>query len=322
MKKKQEEDVSTMFLVPKRIYLAVREVISEDDKINQLDQLNNDTNYIEKAIQFRQQKSYKSQPEALKKTVSTSVNTLNNIEQAAQIKGKSFPARNSEELSQDGFTSVSPSSGSPLDGPNFIFPPVNRTEAENVKHQKEITLSHQEIATENLLDSEPQPQRREPSNINSKKKNNFPSKLKCPFCNYATYSRVYFLMDHLRNKHNYRPSLEEERSARETLEKAKTEHNSNKTKEPLPSFRGRRKNSDDEDESGIPLKRRKQVNKEPLPSFRGRRKKVDVEDESGIPLKRRKLVSKEPLPSFRGKRKKPMSRMKAAFHRSDGNAFI
>ena len=241
MKKKQEEDVSTMFLVPKRFYLAVREVISEDDKLNQLDQLNKGTNYIENAIQFKQQKSYKSQPEDLKKTVSTSVNTFNNIEQPAQIETISLPARNSEELSQDGFTSVPPSSGSQLDGPNIIFPPVNPTEAENVKHQKEITLSHQEIASENLLNNKPQPQHCEPSNIDSKKKNNVPPKLRCPFCKYATYSRVYFLMEHLRNKHNYRASLEEERSARETLEKAKIERNSNKTKEPLPSFRGKRK---------------------------------------------------------------------------------
>ena len=257
MKKKQEEDVSTMFLVPKRIYLALREVISEDDKLNQLDQLNKGTNYIEDAIQFKQQKSYKTQPEDLKKTVSTLVNTFNNIEQPAQMEINTLPARNSEELSQNGFTSVPPSSGSQPDGPNFIFPPVNPTEAENVKHQKEITLSHQEIASENLLNNEPQPQHCEPSNIDLKKKNIVPPKLRCPFCNYATYSRVYFLMQHLRNKHNYRASLEEERLARETLEKAKIERNSNKTKEPLPSFRGKRKNISDEDESGIPSKRRK-----------------------------------------------------------------
>ena len=275
MKKKQEEDVSTMFLVPKRIYLAVREVISEDDKLNQLDQLNKGTNYIENAIQFKQQKSYKSQLEDLKKTVSTSVNTFNNIEQPAQIERISLPARNSEELSQDGFTSVPPSSGSQLDGPNFIFPPVNPTEAENVKHQKEITLSHQEIASENLLNNKPQPQHCEPSNIDLKNKNNVPPKLRCLFCKYATYSRVYFLMEHLRNKHNYRASLEEERSARETLEKAKIERNSNKTKEPLPSFRGKRKNINAEDESDIPLKRRKRNcltknydENEPLPKLR------------------------------------------------------
>ena len=298
MKKKQKEDINTMFLVPKRIYFAVREAIGKDDKVNQLDRLNNDTNYKEKAIQFRQQKSYKSQPEDMKKTVSTSVNTMNNIEQSAQIEGESLPARNSEELSQDGLTSVSASSVSPLEGPNFIFPPINRSEPENVKHQEEITLSHQGNASENLLDSAPQPKRRKPSNNISMKKGDVRPKLRCSFCNYATYSRAYFLMEHLRKKHNYRPSLEEERSARETLEKAKIEHDSNKTKEPLPSFRGRRKNADVEDESGIPLKRRKQVSKKPLPSFRGKRKNTDDEDESGIPLKRRKQVSKKPLPSL------------------------
>ena len=75
-------------------------------------------------------------------------------------------------------------------------------------------------------------------------------------------------MEHLRRKHNYRPSLEEERSARETLEKAKIEHESNKTKEPLPSFRGKRKNTDDEDESGIPSKQRKQVYSDKKPKMR------------------------------------------------------
>ena len=66
-------------------------------------------------------------------------------------------------------------------------------------------------------------------------------------------------MEHLRKKHNYPPSLEEEGSARETLEKAKIEHKLNKTKEPLPSFHSKRKNTDDVDESDIPPKRRKQI---------------------------------------------------------------
>ena len=159
-----------------------------------------------------------------------------------------------------------------------------------MKPQEEITLSHQEIAPENLLNSASQPQHHEPTNVISTKKGDVPPKLRCLFCNYATYSRTYFLMEHLRRKHNYRPTLEEERSARETLEKAKIEHESNKTKEPLPSFRGKRKNADDEDESGIPSKRRKQVTKEPLPSFHGKRKYANVKDESSIPSKRWKQV--------------------------------
>ena len=302
MKKKQKDDINTMFLVPKRIYLAVREVIGEDDKVNQLDRLNNDSNYIEKAIQFRQQKSYKSQPEDSKKTVSTSVNTMNNIGQSTLIEGESATARNSEELSHDEHTSASTSGVSPLEDPHFIFPPVNQSELKNVTHQEEISLLHQGNAAENPLDSVPQPKRHKPSNISMKKRDVRP-KLRCSFCHYATYTRPYFLMEHLRKKHNYRPSLEEERSARETLAKAAIERDKNKTKEPLPSFRGKRKNVDDEDESDIPLKRRKQVSKKPLPSFRGKRKNSDDEDESGIPSKRRKQVSKKTLPSFRGKRK-------------------
>ena len=121
-----------------------------------------------------------------------------------------------------------------------------------MKRQEEITLSHQEIAPENLFDTASQPQRREPTNVFWTKKDDVPPKLRCSFCTYATYSRTYFLMEHLRRKHNYHPSLEKERSARETIEKAKIEHESNKTKEPLPSFRGKRKNADDEDESCIP----------------------------------------------------------------------
>ena len=73
--KKPKEDISTMILVPKRIYFAMRETFGEEDKVKQLNQLNNDTNYIEKAIQFRQQKILQVTPEALKKTVSTLADT-------------------------------------------------------------------------------------------------------------------------------------------------------------------------------------------------------------------------------------------------------
>ena len=323
-----------MFLVPKRIYFAVREAIGEDDKVKHLDRLNNDTNYIEKAIQFGQQKSYKSQQEDSK-------NSINNIEQTASIEGKSLPDGNNEELSQDGSAPDTASGVSPPAGPSFIFPPVNHSEQENVQqqqqqqhhhqqqhlqhqhqqqHREEISLLHRGNATENLLDNAPHSKQPKPSINLLKKKIDVRPKLRCSFCK-ATYARSYFLMEHLRKKHNYRPSLGEERSAREALEKAKIGHDSIKAKEPLPSFRGKRKNVDDEDESDIPIKRRKQIckkplplekaqighdsikAKEPLPSFRGKRKNVDDDDESDIPLKRRKQICKKPLPSFRGKRK-------------------
>ena len=305
-----------MFLMPKRIYFAVREAIGEDDKVKHLDRLNNDTNYIEKAIQFGQQKSYKSQQEDSK-------NSKNNIEQTASIEGKSLPDGNNVELLQDGPAPDTASGVSPSAGQSFIFPPVNHSEPENVQqqhlqhqhqqqHHEEISLLHRGNATENLLDIAPHSNQPKPSINHLKNKIDVRPKLRCSFCK-ATYARSYFLMEHLRKKHNYRPSLGDERSAREALEKAKIGCDSIKAKEPLPSFRGKRKNVDEEDESDIPIKRRKQICKKPLPSFRGKRKNLDDVDESDIPLKRRKQMRKKPLPSkqdrkkplpsFRGKRK-------------------
>ena len=46
-------------------------------------------------------------------------------------------------------------------------------------------------------------------------------KLECPFCKNVSYARPYFFMKDLREKHNYRLSLDEERLAKETLGKAK-----------------------------------------------------------------------------------------------------
>ena len=138
--KKPKVDISTMFLVPKRIYFAMRNSIGYEDKLNQLDRLNMGTNYIEKAIQFRQQKSFKSQPEASKKIVSTladtsslNTTTMNNNKQTAPATNISIPARINEEPAQDSITSVSPLPASPLDGHDFIFPTVSQPVQRNWK---------------------------------------------------------------------------------------------------------------------------------------------------------------------------------------------
>ena len=159
--KKRKEAISIMFLVSKRIYFATRETIGDEDKVNMLNQLNNYRDYIEKALQFRQQKSFKSQPEAPKKTVSTSADTsdlntssMNNNKQTALAQGKSFPGQIEEEPAQDGVTLVPPSPASPNDGHDFIFPSVNQPGQEIGKRQQEITEGHlcQEIGPENSLD--------------------------------------------------------------------------------------------------------------------------------------------------------------------------
>ena len=116
--------------------------IGDEDKVNQLGRLNMVSNYIEEAIQFRLQKSYKSRPEAPKKSVLTltdtdnlNTSTMNNNKQAAPAPVISIPARINEEPAQDSVTLVSPSPASPHDGHDFIFPTINQAEQEIEKRQ-------------------------------------------------------------------------------------------------------------------------------------------------------------------------------------------
>ena len=203
--KKLKETISTMFLVPKRIYFAMRNGIGDEDKVNQLDWLNRDTNYIEKAIQFRQQKSYKSQAETPKKTVLTlsdtsnpNTSTMNMNRQAAPASDKSIPARINEESVQDTITSISSSPASPHDGHDFIYPTVNQAGQEIDNRQQKITDLRQEIGPGNLLDCTTQEPQNEPANVDRSKKVNVSPKLECPFCENVSYDRSYFLVKHLR----------------------------------------------------------------------------------------------------------------------------
>ena len=61
MKKKgKDEEISRMYLVPHRIYVAVKAYINDENKLKLLDNLNASGNYIEQAIQFHQKKSHHS----------------------------------------------------------------------------------------------------------------------------------------------------------------------------------------------------------------------------------------------------------------------
>ena len=140
-----------------------------------------------------------------------------------------------------------------------------------------------EIGPENLLDYASQGQRFESGNVNQpRRKVAVSPRLECPFCKNVSYAKSYFLTKPLREKHNYRLSLDEERMANETLEQAKMEtdltvrmkrsgmrdetfsgedeqvmtNESTEADNHLSTFRGRRKNTD-EIERGIAAKRRK-----------------------------------------------------------------
>ena len=58
--RKQKEGISKMFLVPQSIYLSVRNLLTDQEKLKKLDQLNPSTNYIENAIQYNNRSSFKT----------------------------------------------------------------------------------------------------------------------------------------------------------------------------------------------------------------------------------------------------------------------
>ena len=137
-----------------------------------------------------------------------------------------------------------------------------------------------EIGPENLLDYASQGQLFESGNVNQpRRKVAVSPKLECPFCQNVSYANSYFLTKHLREKHNYRLSLDEERLANETLEQAKMERD-------LTARMKRREMLDEtfsgEDEQVMTKESAEADNH--LPTFRSRRKNTN-EIETGIAAK-------------------------------------
>ena len=66
-KSKNMEGISQMFLIPKRIYLNIIKNIEDPNQKKRVEDLNAETNYLEKALRFHQLKSFKSQPKEEKK---------------------------------------------------------------------------------------------------------------------------------------------------------------------------------------------------------------------------------------------------------------
>ena len=51
-KSKTMEGISEMFLIPKRIYPNIIKNIEEPNQLNRVEDLNAETNYLEKALRF------------------------------------------------------------------------------------------------------------------------------------------------------------------------------------------------------------------------------------------------------------------------------
>ena len=61
-KSKIMEGISQMFLIPKRIYLNIIKNIEDPNQQKRVEDLNAETNYLEKALRFHRLKSFKSHP--------------------------------------------------------------------------------------------------------------------------------------------------------------------------------------------------------------------------------------------------------------------
>ena len=61
------EGISEMFLIPKGIYFNIVKNIEDPDQLKRVQDLNAETNYLEKALRFHQLKSFKSQPKEVNK---------------------------------------------------------------------------------------------------------------------------------------------------------------------------------------------------------------------------------------------------------------
>ena len=64
--------ISEMFLIPKRIHLNIIKNIEDPNQLKRIEELNAETNYLEKALQFHRLKSFKSQPKEEEKESSSS----------------------------------------------------------------------------------------------------------------------------------------------------------------------------------------------------------------------------------------------------------
>ena len=98
-KSKNMEGISQMFLIPERIYLNIIKNIEDPNQKKRVEDLNAETNYLEKALQFHQLKSFKSQPKEGKKQSSPS----RQINDSYSLVGDNTNEMQTEDLPQEIF---------------------------------------------------------------------------------------------------------------------------------------------------------------------------------------------------------------------------
>ena len=214
------EGISEMFLIPKGIYFNIVKNIEDPDQLKRVEDLNAETNYLEKALRFHQLKSFKSQPrEGNKKSwpdreINDSYATVNDDADAMQA--EYFPPQIFDEqietianapppiLTRQRTSSIS----APLVAEHSTISPVADFPQPQQQRTREAASAQTETDRAKLL-------------INWAI-NDIPhsSSLKCPLCKKsADFKKAGIFARHMHQKHDYRLNAMEQRMVRENLDK-------------------------------------------------------------------------------------------------------
>ena len=249
------EGISEMFLIPKGIYFNIVKNIEDPDQLKRVQNLNAETNYLEKALRFHQLKSFKSQPREVNeqsppdREINDSYATIDDDADAMQA--EYFPQQTFDEQIETIANAPPPiltrqrtSSAPPVAEDNAIFPVTDLPQTianappPILTRQRTNSISAPPVAEYNAIfpvADLPQPQQQETREAALSQTETdrakflingaindilLSSSLKCPLCkNSADFKKAGFFARHMHQKHNYRLNAMEQRMVRENLDK-------------------------------------------------------------------------------------------------------
>ncbi len=250
------EGVSEMFLIPKGIYFNIVKNIEDPDQLKRVQDLNAETNYLEKALRFHQLKSFKSQPREVNeqpspdREINDTYATVNDDE----MQTEDFPQQTFDEQIET-IANAPPPILTRQRTNSISAPPVAE---HSVTRQRSNSISAPPVAEQNAIfpvadlpQSLPQETREATSSQTETDRAKFlinwaindilhSSSLKCPLCkNSADFKKTGFFARHMHQKHNYRLNAMEQRMVRENLDKLSQKQQQIKPKKKVlltPSF--------------------------------------------------------------------------------------
>ena len=189
-----------MFLVPRSVYFSIRRNLTDPDKLNKLDQLNGNTNYIENAIQYGKRYNIWRNPDI-------AVQTEEEEPETDMSRQSTAPSHSTAE------TSPPPPPPPPLLNQQRVEEPMIEESA--------IEESAIEESTPIRQNERDDYNRARMAVYQALMKLDEKARLACPFCGGSrAYRSTRFFARHMLKDHGYEMSGVEEKLAQETLKKA------------------------------------------------------------------------------------------------------